>query len=168
MTETKLSNSEPKLDSSIDSLKSHWDQKAKSETTDCAKVDASLRAQKMRFENFVVHHDLNGASILDVGCGVGDLWHHLQLRSLQCQYLGVDISSEMIRVASEKFPSARFEAANILNWTPEPRFDYVVSFAIHNVRVEQCRELLESITLRQFQLCKKAAHVCLLTDRYSG
>ncbi|RFC47011.1 MAG: Ubiquinone/menaquinone biosynthesis C-methylase UbiE [Verrucomicrobia bacterium] len=158
----------PELESTLDSVRDHWDKMATATPDDCAKVDASLRAQRMRFEAFVVHHDLEGKSILDVGCGVGDLWMHLRRKGIQCDYLGVDISPEMIRRCRERFPEAAFETRNVLEWTPERSFDYIVAFGIHNVRVDSGRELLERVTRRQFELCTEGAHTSILTDRYLG
>lgn len=158
----------PDLQSSIERVSAHWDQKAREGDNDCVKVDASLRAQRMRFEAFVVHHDLQGKSILDVGCGVGDLWAHLRARGIECEYLGTDLSSEMIHRCQERFPEAAFEQRNILEWEPGRTFDYVVAFGIHNVKFDGCRELLEAITRRQFELCSVAAHTSILTDRFPG
>jgi SAM-dependent methyltransferase len=154
--------------SSIDQLTKHWDRQASEAANDCARVDASRRAQRMRFENFAVHHDLAGASVLDIGCGVGDFFEHLQLRPFHGSYLGVDISEAMISRSHERFPAGAFEVRNVLDWTPSEPFDYTVAFAIHNVRIPGSDDLLRQITRRQFDLCRRAAHVSLLTDRYRG
>lgn len=146
----------------------YWNAKASGEASDCARIESGQRAQRMRFENFVIHHDLAGARVLDVGCGVGDFYDHLQRRGVACGYHGVDIAGQMIERCRERFPAARFEVADVTRWTPEEPCDYVVSFAIHNVRMEGGRELLETVTRRQFELCTRAAHVSLLTDRFAG
>lgn len=146
----------------------YWNTKASREASDCARIESGQRAQRMRFENFVVHHDLAGSRILDVGCGVGDFYDHLKRRGIGCGYLGVDIAEQMVSRCRERFPEASFEVADITGWQPAEPCDYAVSFAIHNVRMEGGRELLESVTRRQFELCTKAAHVSLLTDRFSG
>lgn len=159
---------QPDLSATIARVRDHWDQRATQAANDCARVDATMRAQRMRFEAFVIHHEFDGKSVLDVGCGVGDLWSHLRARGLRCEYLGTDVSAEMIRRCRERFPDAAFEALDILKWEPGRQFDYTVAIGIHNVRVEGARELLERITRRQFELCRVAAHVSLLTDRYAG
>ncbi len=146
----------------------YWNTKASQEASDCARIESGQRAQRMRFENFVVHHDLIGSRILDVGCGVGDFYDHLKRRGIACDYHGVDIAEQMVGRCRERFPETRFDVADVTRWQPEVPSDYVVSFAIHNVRMEGGRELLESVTRRQFELCTKAAHVSLLTDRFPG
>jgi SAM-dependent methyltransferase len=122
----------------------------------------------MRFEVFVLNHDLRGKSVLDVGCGVADFWYHLQARGIVCEFVGVDISMEMIRRCRLRFPALRFECVNIVEWDPARSFDYSVAFGIHNIKVEDGRELLERATRRQFELSRVAAHICLLTDRCQG
>jgi len=152
-------------------LREHWDQMARTLASDRERVDASPRAQRMRFAAFATQElgsALEGTSILDVGCGVGDLWGYLEELGVHCDYLGVDVSSAMVERARAKFPKARFEVADILGWGREQSFDYVVAFGIHNVRVAGAEPMLEATTRRQFALCRRAAHVSLLTDRFGG
>ncbi len=159
------------LDQGLDAVRTYWDERATRHGDDCVKIESSKRAQRMRFENFVLAHDLGGRSVLDVGCGTGDLLEHLGRRGVTCSYVGVDLSGEMIAAARAKHGAGTFEAANILEWDPADesrRFDYVTSFAVHNVRVPGGRELLEKLTRQQFALCRVAAHVSLLTDRFKG
>lgn len=154
--------------SSVQDLRSFWDTMAVDQETDCAKIGVSLRAQRMRFEAFLIDHDLTGKSILDVGCGLGDLWGHLRAKGIECEYFGTDISQEMIRQCRTRFPETSFEVCNILEWNPARQFDYVVAFGIHNIKVDGAAELLDRVTRRQFDLCRYAAHTSILTDRYSG
>ena len=162
------SHNSVKLNQTIEEVRNYWDERATQAISDCQKVDASIRAQKMRFESFLINHNLSGKSVLDLGCGVGDFWDHLQAKEISCNYLGIDLSSEMVNRCQARFPESNFEVQNILEWQPGHKFDYVTAFAIHNTKVEKSQELLQSITRRQFELCHIAAHISILTDRYSG
>jgi SAM-dependent methyltransferase len=142
---------------------------AEQNASDSVKVDASPRAQRMRFAAFAALEAavaLEGTTILDVGCGLGDLWAYLKTLGVRCEYVGVDVSEAMVVQARSKFPDATFETRDILEWDPGRRFDYVVAIGIHNVRIPGVEPLLERMTKRQFELCSRAAHVSLLTDRY--
>lgn len=152
----------------VEQLRNFWDQRARTAETDPQRVDSHRRSQRMRFESFVLAHDLEDASILDVGCGVGDFYGHLMDRKIRCDYTGVDLSTEMIERARTKYPNGRFEAVDVLGWPAEQRFDYTIAIAIHNVRFEGGRELLERLTRQQFALCRRAAYLSLLTDRYTA
>ena len=152
----------------IATLRDHWDHMALDRGTDSEKVDATPRAQRMRFAAFTTLENLEGATILDIGCGLGDLWAFLKTLGVRCEYVGVDVSSAMVERARTKFPDATFEVANVFEWEPGRTFDYVIALGIHNVRVAGAESLLETMTRRQFELCSRAAHVSLLTDRYEG
>lgn len=156
------------LQSSIASLQQHWDGMAQQSGGDLAKVDTSAHSQTYRFMMFTRFNDLRGASMLDVGCGVGDFWSHLHQVASGVRYTGVDLSPAMVERCRERFPAARFEAVNLLTWDTDERWDYVTAFAIHNVVTENGWEILEAITRRQFELCRVATHLSLLTTRFQG
>jgi ubiquinone/menaquinone biosynthesis C-methylase UbiE len=156
------------LKTSHKELLAYWNNRARSATTDCERVEWNQRTQRMRFEAFVLNHDLNGKSVLDVGCGVGDLYAHLQARGLRCDYTGFDLSPEMIQRCRSRFPGVSFESGDFLEWSPDRQFDYTVAIGIHNIKVDNVREVVQRVTQRQFGLCQVAAHLSILTDRYSG
>jgi SAM-dependent methyltransferase len=156
------------LNTSHEQLLAYWEHRARTAATDCECVDWSRRAQRMRFEVFILNHDLRGKSVLDVGCGVADFRDHLQARGIACDYVGVDISTEMVRRSRLRFPELRFEIVNILEWEPRRSFDYSVAFGVQNIRVDGGREMLERVTRRQFEFTRVAAYICLLTNRYLG
>lgn len=147
---------------------SYWNDKAGSSSTDCERVEQSLRTQRMRFEAFLKYHDVRGKTVLDVGCGAGDLLAHLQRSGIDCEYFGFDLSPAMIARCRERFPNGNFESGDILKWQPGRRFDHVISIGIHNIRIPQGPVLLDEITRRQFELCSVSAHVSILTDRFQG
>jgi SAM-dependent methyltransferase len=158
-----------RLAATTERVREYWERRATESRSDSERIDQSPRTQRMRYEAFLQLHDLRNASILDVGCGVGDLYTLLRRRGLKCDYTGFDLSVEMVRICRKRFPRIKFASGDFLAWKPRRRFDYVVSFGIHNnVCVGQGWELLCATTRRQFELAKHAAHVSLLTDRYAG
>jgi SAM-dependent methyltransferase len=160
-----MSNS---LQSSIATLQHHWDVMAREQSDDLAKVDTSARSQWFRFIMFSRFNDLAGASVLDVGCGVGDFWTHLLDVAPDIRYTGLDLSPAMVERCRERFPDTRFEAVNLLEWQTDERWDYVTAIAIHNVVMENGWEILEAMTRRQFDLCNVATHLSLLTTQFEG
>src|SRR5713226_290161 len=68
----------------------------------------SARSQLVRFD---VLKDLGldrGCSVLDIGCGLGDLYSYLRERIAVFTYVGYDISPKMVKTAKERFPEACF------------------------------------------------------------
>ncbi|HUQ86842.1 MAG TPA: methyltransferase domain-containing protein [Vicinamibacterales bacterium] len=147
-------------------VRDYWDQRARRAADDCARIESGRKGQRLRFESFLRAHDLQGRSILDIGCGVGDFFARLQANRLAAHYYGIDLSPEMIGRARERFPEGRFELGDA--GTINRRFDYTVAFAIHNVKVEHGKGILERSLRQQFEICDVAAHISLLTDRYQG
>lgn len=156
------------VESYLSQTKKYWDKKASANLSGSEKVEWSPRAQRMRFESFLLAHQLNGKSILDIGCGTGDFLAHMRRRNIEARYVGFDLSPEMVRLCCEKYADVTFESGNFLEWDPQERFDYSISIGIHNVKIDGGREVLEQVTRRQFELSRIAAHVSLLTDRYQG
>lgn len=146
----------------------YWDVKSSSADSFLESVEQNSRPQKMRYESFVRAHDLENCSVLDVGCGAGDFYRHLHKREINSSYTGTDISSNMVSACRNRFPGQIFRHVDIVDLPDNEAYDYVVSFGIHNIRVDNGWEILQALAARQFQLCKKAAHVSILTDRYEG
>jgi len=65
-------------------------------------------------------------AILDVGCGSGQLAERLRLRRFE-QYLGVDLSSEGVRLARAlQLPRMDFVEGDFETWRPTGTFDVIV------------------------------------------
>lgn len=65
------------------------------------------------------------ASVLDIGCGAGELSLALARGRPHCRIVGVDISPQLIAVARERggnHPNVAFELADAAAWWPEPDF----------------------------------------------
>jgi SAM-dependent methyltransferase len=81
---------------------------------------------------------LAGKKILDYGCGTGR-WVEF-FRNYGMCYTGVDISTEMVRISSERFPDAHFSAIDSKRLQfPDDTFDVICSIAVihHNTYEQQ-------------------------------
>jgi trans-aconitate methyltransferase len=68
-----------------------------------------------------------GESILDLGCGTGDLTAELAARGAVA--VGIDLSPEMIETARKKYPHLRFDVADAHDFTVSEPVDAVFSNA---------------------------------------
>ncbi len=65
----------------------------------------------------------NGASILDVGCGTGDLSAFLREKGIS-DYVGIDIYEPSLERARERYPQETFINGDLLTMKFEKEFDY--------------------------------------------
>jgi trans-aconitate methyltransferase len=118
----------------------------------------SAESQKLRYqvleEVFVYGKKAAHISVLDVGCGLGDLFGFFKSRKLldrhKIRYTGYDISSKIIETARQKYPDAHFEVRDILEEKSLPKFDYIFCSGVFNLRTmeidkhkEHVRAMLE-------------------------
>lgn len=80
--------------------------------------------------------------ILDLGCGTGDLTKNIAESG--AEIIGIDESSEMIDLATSKYPEIKFEVMDALDITYENYFDSVFSNAALHWILEP-KELLCSV-----------------------
>jgi SAM-dependent methyltransferase len=66
-------------------------------------------AQEVRYEAYLSHFDLNRSTLLDVGCGSGQMLRYLTRRAVwPARYVGIDFIPEKIRLAKESYESDGF------------------------------------------------------------
>lgn len=68
--------------------------------------------------------------IVDLGCGPGNSTELLTKRFPDASVVGIDSSSEMLGVARERVPSARFFRMEITEWSPEENVDVIFANAV--------------------------------------
>ena len=82
----------------------------------------SADQQIARFQNLTNELDLSGKSILDIGCGFGDLFTYIESKSIPIRgYIGWDINVEFIKVAlcTHRATTAKFAVFDMLNDEPK-------------------------------------------------
>ena len=101
----------------------------------------STDSQVIRFRQFLELGDLSNSTVLDVGSGLGDFFDFISFQS-PSQYLGIDVSSQMIKLASKRYPSATFLHTDIFNLSDARRFDYVISSGIYSLKHDRPLDFL--------------------------
>jgi|GEM_PF-338768 ubiquinone/menaquinone biosynthesis C-methylase UbiE len=97
---------------------------------------SSNQAQYSRFEALVKLFskkvDLSKSSILDVGCGYGDLISYLQENEfVYGKYVGIDIVESIIKIAKKKHPDNTFYTMDMFDKSlSENSFTYVIGSGI--------------------------------------
>jgi trans-aconitate methyltransferase len=86
---------------------------------------ASDETENIRFDIFTKIGDLNNSTILDVGCGFGDLYDFLKNKGVAFSYEGIDVNPAMLKVARERHPDVVFQEADFGSYDSKGKFDYI-------------------------------------------
>lgn len=103
---------------------------------------------RIRYEILLSRWSVQGATVLDFGCGFGDLFAYINAKGLkEFRYVGVDINPELLAVARRRYPNATFLLDDEVPVDAE--FDYVFSSGVFNYRLEDSRSFI-TCTLDRF------------------
>lgn len=116
---------------------------------------SSKQAQEIRFKILCEVGDLNDKSVLDVGCGIGDLYGYLKDNKIKVNYLGIDLVPELIKAARGKYPPAKFGAKDIFSFS-DNSFDYVIASGILSFCIPDYREKYLALISKMFAVSKIA------------
>lgn len=124
------------------------------------------RAQELRFK-ILERVIFSQASVLDVGCGLGNLYDYLKNQGYEFEYTGVDILPEMIYRAKEKNPQLEFICGNIFidDLFGSRKFDIVYASGIFNIELGNNEDFLCSALRKFVALSNKFVVFNLLHNR---
>jgi len=124
-------------------------------------------SQQTRFDILIQEVPLAGKSLLDVGCGLGDLLDYLRVCSLEVDYTGVDLLPQMIKTARRLHPAGRFLTADIFRRNPfgNAKFDVVFCSGVFNLKLGNNDEFLRRAIGRLTRLAGQAIVINLLHHR---
>jgi SAM-dependent methyltransferase len=118
---------------------------------------SSRESQARRFAVFAEIGNLKGASVLDVGCGLGDLYGWMRKKRLDVRYTGIDVTPGMVKLARQQFPAVQFRVQELLDVSLRiAKHDYVLSSGIFTHRNRASFKFLTAAIERMFELSKLA------------
>jgi len=142
--------------SDIQSINKHFDDNVdKYDINDSRIVNWNNKySQFIRFKILCDIADLKKTSILDVGCGVGDLYNYLQLRFQEFTYEGIDINTKLLRKAEQKYPKAKFSNKPIDEFQ-SGTFDYVFASGLFGHRLDDYENKYFEIIEKMYNIAQK-------------
>lgn len=125
--------------------------------------------QRERFTALAAPIPSTGFSVLDFGCGFGDLFAFLEGRCSGFRYLGVDIVPEFVEECRRNHP-ARAEFRLIDGYAElMDEVDFVLASGTFNTLYAETAEahwvLVQQILVHLFRLCRRALCVDFMTNR---
>jgi SAM-dependent methyltransferase len=124
-------------------------------------------SQVKRFEALLALGDFDGATVLDVGCGFGDLLAWLRARGIEPLYTGIDLCEPMVQRCRERFgdTGARFETCDVLEFVPKGAFDYVVASGIFGLDARGARSRIRPTLHRMYDWARRGMAANFLSMR---
>jgi len=109
--------------------------------------------QSLRFSILSQIGNLSDCSVLDIGCGFGDLYGYLEYKKIRTKYLGIDINPELIKIAKLVYPKARFEVRDFEERRFVKKFDWVFFSGISSAGCSY--PYIKKVMTEMFRICRK-------------
>lgn len=105
-------------------------------------------------KNFIGRYIPEGASVLEIGCGTGDILASTHPK----RGVGIDISANMVSIAQKKHPNLTFIHSPIEDLTLDEQFDYIIMVDV----VDHVCDIMD-VFQNLHQFCKPTTQVMLTT-----
>lgn len=127
---------------------------------------SSREIQETRFRVLAEIGLASGCSVLDVGCGFGDLARYLAHQGLEFDYTGIDLSPDLIQAGRGHDPRLTLLEGDIFDLPAEPeRYDYVLLSGALNENLADQGAYAFAVIERMFELCRVGVAFNLLDAR---
>lgn len=117
----------------------------------------SRESQELRFRILSEIANLEGMSILDVGCGLGHFYDWLKAQGLNFSYTGIDIADQMLEQAQKAHPDARFlvGSPSDTSFLTGKTFDYVFASGIFSTYTSESMAWMQFSIRRMWQWSRR-------------
>ena len=117
----------------------------------------SEKSQQKRFEILCEVANISNATVLDVGCGLGDFYDYLVSKSIKVEYTGIDINQNMIEKARQGRSANKFLCADMKSdYFEENSFDYVFLSGAFNLSEDNHLANVEKTVSKMFAAARSA------------
>lgn len=121
--------------------------------------------QLRRFQILLQVGNLRGKRVLDVGCGLGDLYGYMQANSINCDYTGIDIVPDLIDGATKKYPGMPFFVRDIFD--VQERYDVVLASGSLTFKVKDYENYYKKMIRKMYDIATEAVAFNML-DKEDG
>jgi SAM-dependent methyltransferase len=126
--------------------------------------------QDLRFDVLTGFHDCRGKSILDIGCGFGDLNKFLVNKyQNDYEYLGIDLVTEFVEEGKKNYEGSNinFLVGDFLSTRFDRNFDLIFSSGIFNHKMKNFDnyKFINKVMKKAFLLCNEGFAFDFLSDQ---
>ena len=123
----------------------------------------SRGTQVQRFEVLADIGPLSQTRVLDVGCGLGDLYGYLCARDIWVTYTGYDLVPEMVERARRRYPEARFVVRDVLQGLGDEPFDYILCSGAFNIDFGDNLPAIQRLLHEMYDACTRGVAINFLS-----
>jgi cyclopropane fatty-acyl-phospholipid synthase-like methyltransferase len=123
---------------------------------------ADEKNQIIRFAILEKIAPLEGKSVLDVGCGLGDLYKFFAARGIGVEYSGMDIVPAFVDRARERFPGAEFMCGDVETLNKE--YDYILASGVLSFAMQGGKEYYFEMIKRLFSQAREGFAFNMLNE----
>jgi len=116
----------------------------------------NYKSSAERYRELVADLDIRGKSVLDAGCGMGDILPYIYANAPDFEYLGVDIIEDFIEIARKRYLGHEFRVLDALKEEFGQKFDIVLSCGILNSNIDNWLEERQQRIQKLYSLANEA------------
>jgi len=123
--------------------------------------------QDIRFDILTSQYDFNNKSVLDIGCGFGDLLSTLNAKASYFEYTGIDLVEDLVSYARKVHPEHTFIVDDFIDHVFESEFDYCIATSIFNHKLirQDSYDLIYSTMKKAYQIARDGFAFDFLSDK---
>lgn len=119
----------------------------------------NTQSQYKRFE-ILTAIDENAQSIVDIGCGLGDMYQFLKNNQYKGRYLGLDFLADFIELANNKYvapknPNVDFRVCDLLKDDIPTGYDYILLSGVFNNKMSNNHDFMLTTLKKMFASANK-------------
>lgn len=128
---------------------------------------SSREIQEIRFSVLSAIGLQSGDTVLDVGCGFGDLASYLKEKGIELAYTGIDLSPDLIAAGRKKDPELKLVEGDIFDFDPLPQsYDFVLLSGALNENLNDDGVYARRVIRRMYQACRRGVALNLLNANH--
>jgi SAM-dependent methyltransferase len=117
----------------------------------------SYASASTRYKELTRDIDFDNKSVLDVGCGFGDIIPFISCKSTSFEYTGIDLTGEFSREAKKRYPDYTFLEGDYFKNPLSKKFDIIICCgALNGNYGKRTLETRRKAIKTMFNHCKKA------------
>ena len=125
--------------------------------------------QDIRFDVLTSLYDFENKSILDIGCGFGDLNKVLSKKTQNYSYLGVDLCEDLIKIAEKKISGKNIEfvSGDFLQLKIDKQIDWALESGLFNHKFVNLDnyDFIKSVMKKTFDIVKEGFSFDFISDK---